>query len=150
MIGDHRKELLNAFKITEDLKHSLDVKIISIESLISRIIKNQIVFKKNENKFSSFSESRFIESILMGIPVNPVIFSSDKDNIWTVEDGQKRLRSFINLAFYLRELDEEESSLVSGKLYNRFFETEIKCIISDPTISHSKIQDIVIRLNTKG
>lgn len=86
------------------------------------------------------TQSRFIESVLLGVPLTPFLVSEDADNRLEIIDGSQRIRTLI--AFYdntlrLRKL-EKLSSFNSAKFKDlpariqKFFENrDFKIIIVD-------------------
>lgn len=103
-------------------------------------------------------QSRFIESVLLGVPLTPFLVSEDDDSRFEIIDGSQRIRTLI--AFYdntlrLRKL-EKLSRFNSAKFKDlptriqRSFENrDFKIIIVDEANKEIK-QDIFNRINTSG
>ncbi|HFU75336.1 MAG TPA: DUF262 domain-containing protein [Arcobacter sp.] len=103
-------------------------------------------------------QSRFIESVLLGVPLTPFLVSEDDNRRLEIIDGSQRIRTLI--AFYenrlrLRKLDKLDK-LNSAKYKDlpkkiqRYFENrDFKIIIVDEANSEIK-QDIFNRINTSS
>lgn len=59
-------------------------------------------------RWSTYQKSRFIESILLGIPIPSVFVSQREDGVWEVVDGLQRLSTILEFA---GELKKEDGSL---------------------------------------
>jgi len=103
-------------------------------------------------------QSRFIESVLLGVPLTPFLVSEDDNNRLEIIDGSQRIRTLI--AFYdnilrlrnLRKLDKINGAtfLDLPKRVQRYFENrDFKIIIVDEANSEIK-QDIFNRVNTSS
>lgn len=66
-----------------------------VELLVSRIQKNEIYIPTFQRGYvwSQTQASRFIESLLLGLPVPEIFVSKDQENKMLVIDGQQRLRT---------------------------------------------------------
>ncbi|MHA4128157.1 GmrSD restriction endonuclease domain-containing protein [Bacillus cereus] len=64
--------------------------------------KFQRFFRWNETQ-----KSKFIESILLGIPIPPIFVSQTKEGTWDVIDGLQRLSTILEFAGLLRKEDDE-------------------------------------------
>ena len=116
---------------------------------------------QREFVWNNEKQSRFIESVLLGVPLTPFLVSEDADNRLEIIDGSQRIRTLI--AFYdntlrLRKL-EKLSSFNSAKFKDlpariqRSFENrDFKIIIVHKTNADNKEikQDIFNRINTSG
>lgn len=56
------------------------------------------------------TQTRFIESLLLGIPIPPIFVAETKKNIWELVDGLQRLSTV--LSFFGKLKDEEKNNLV--------------------------------------
>ena len=103
-------------------------------------------------------QSRFIESVLLGVPLTPFLVSEDDENRLEIIDGSQRIRTLI--AFYenklrLRNLDKLE--LINSSKFddlprrakNYFKNRDFKIIITDESEMKIK-QDIFHRINTSS
>ncbi|MDA2531686.1 DUF262 domain-containing protein [Bacillus cereus] len=61
-------------------------------------------------RWNDMQKSKFIESILLGIPIPPVFVSQTKEGRWDVIDGLQRLSTIFEFAGILRKEDGEKHS----------------------------------------
>ncbi len=103
-------------------------------------------------------QSRFIESVLLGVPLTPFLVSEDENSRLEIIDGSQRIRTLI--AFFenrLRLRNLEKLNLINGVKYkylprkaqNYFKNRDFKIIVSDVTDKEIK-QDIFKRINTSS
>ena len=103
-------------------------------------------------------QSKFIESVLLGVPLSPFLVSDDEDGRLEIIDGSQRIRTLI--AFFenklkLRKLNKIQS--INNAKYEDlpkrsqtyFKNRDFKFIIADNAIDDIK-QDIFERINTTG
>lgn len=103
-------------------------------------------------------QSRFIESVLLGVPLTPFLVSEDENGRLEIIDGSQRIRTLI--AFHedklrLRGLDKLDK--INGakfkdlpkKAQNYFKNRDFKIIITDESEKEIK-QDIFNRINTSS
>lgn len=104
-------------------------------------------------------QSKFIESIFMGLPIPFAFFWQDKDGRMEIVDGSQRLRTirdFMADKFALREL--ETIPAANGLRYSdfskarqlKFAETAIRVIILDNTTDAVTRTEMFARINTGG
>jgi hypothetical protein len=104
-------------------------------------------------------QSKFIESVFMGLPIPFVFFWQDKDGRMEIVDGSQRLRTirdFMADKFTLREL--ETIPAANGLRYSefsksrqlKFAETSIRVIILDNTTDAVTRTEMFARVNTGG
>lgn len=104
-------------------------------------------------------QSKFIESIFMGLPIPFVFFWQDKDGRMEIVDGSQRLRTirdFMADKFTLRDL--ETIPAANGLRYSdfplsrqlKFAETAIRVIILDNTTDAVTRTEMFARINTGG
>lgn len=104
-------------------------------------------------------QSKFIESVFMGLPIPFVFFWQDKDGRMEIVDGSQRLRTirdFMADKFTLREL--ETIPAANGLRYSdfsrsrqlKFAETAIRVIILDNTTDAVTRTEMFARINTGG
>jgi len=113
---------------------------------------------QREFVWNNEKQSRFIESVLLGVPLTPFLVSEDEDRRLEIIDGSQRIRTLI--AFYennlrLRKL-EKLDKLNKAKYTDlpirtqKYFENrDFKIIIVDEANSEIK-QDIFNRINTSS
>lgn len=70
-------------------------------------------------RWSIFQQTRFIESVLLGIPIPPVFVAEDDNGRWEVVDGLQRISSIFAFFGLLEALpDKNNSILTQGELVN--------------------------------
>ena len=104
-------------------------------------------------------KSRFIESILMGLPIPFVFFWQDADGRMEIVDGSQRLRTvrdFMGDVIVLRDLETIPAanglrySDLSKSLQLKFAETPIRVIILDHSTDAVTRTEMFARINTGG
>ena len=113
---------------------------------------------QREFVWNNEKRSRFIESVLLGVPLTPFLVSEDEDGRLEIIDGSQRIRtliSFYDNVLRLRKL-EKLDKLNSAKFKDmpakiqRYFENrDFKIIIVDEANAEIK-QDIFNRINTSS
>ena len=109
--------------------------------------------------------SRLIESVLMNILIPSIYLAEEKDNSYSVIDGQQRLTSFLSFlkgrypdktSFKLtglevfKELNNKLFSEIDKKLQNKITGTTIHTIVIKPESDEDIKFDIFERLNTRA
>lgn len=61
-------------------------------------------------------KSRFIESLLLGIPIPPIFVYQDNEGVWELIDGLQRLSTILEFVGRLRDFDDETKSLPPSML----------------------------------
>ncbi|MCB4775641.1 MAG: DUF262 domain-containing protein [Sulfurovum sp.] len=113
---------------------------------------------QREFVWNNEKRSRFIESVLLGVPLTPFLVSEDENGRLEIIDGSQRIRTLIS--FYdnvlrlrkLKKLDELNSAKFKDipKKIQRYFENrDFKIIIVDEANAEIK-QDIFNRVNTSS
>ncbi|MGN0656252.1 MAG: DUF262 domain-containing protein [Ruminiclostridium sp.] len=62
-------------------------------------------------RWSSYQKTRFIESIMLNIPIPPIFVSQNENGIWDVVDGVQRLSTIFQ---FVGKLKDENDNLVEG------------------------------------
>jgi hypothetical protein len=62
-------------------------------------------------RWSDYQKTRFIESILLGIPIPPIFVAEDKKGRWELVDGLQRLSTVLSFFGLLRSNSEETRNL---------------------------------------
>lgn len=99
---------------------------LDVDGLVRRINKNDIIIPKFQRAYvwKHAEASRFIESLLLGLPVPGVFFSKENDsNRLLVIDGQQRLKTlqfFLGGYFNPREDDDKRQIFKLIKVQDRF------------------------------
>ena len=60
-------------------------------------------------RWNDFQKTRFIESILLGIPTPPIFVAEDKEGKWELVDGLQRLSTIISFFGLLKTQSEEKN-----------------------------------------
>jgi len=113
---------------------------------------------QREFVWNNEKRSRFIESVLLGVPLTPFLVSEDENGRLEIIDGSQRIRTLIS--FYdnvlrlrkLKKLDKLNSAKFKDipKKIQRYFENrDFKIIIVDEANAEIK-QDIFNRVNTSS
>lgn len=113
---------------------------------------------QREFVWNNEKQSRFIESVLLGVPLTPFLVSEDENHRLEIIDGSQRIRTLI--AFYedrLRVKKLDKLDMLKGAKYKdlprriqRYFENrDFKIIIVDEANSEIK-KDIFKRINTSS
>lgn len=70
-------------------------------------------------RWNNYQKTKFIESILLGIPIPPIFVSQREDGVWDVVDGLQRLSTIFEFVGILR--DENGEKLPPSKLLGTKF-----------------------------
>ncbi|RLG22996.1 DUF262 domain-containing protein, partial [Methanosarcinales archaeon] len=65
-------------------------------------------------RWNNLQKSKFIESILLGIPIPPIFVAQRKDGIWDVVDGLQRLSTIFE--FVGKLIDDDGNTLPNSRL----------------------------------
>lgn len=82
---------------------------VSFGELISMYERNEIVIKPAFQRYFRWEQeqkTRFIESILLGIPIPPIFVAEDADGVWELVDGLQRVSTVLSFFGILRIEDE--------------------------------------------
>lgn len=96
-----------------------------VEALVNRLNRGDILIPAFQRNYvwSISDASRFIESLLLGLPIPGVFFAQDKDNRQLVIDGQQRLKSlqfFYNGIFNPQEDSKTQKVFALTKVQDAF------------------------------
>lgn len=68
-------------------------------------------------RWTNFQQTRFIESVLLGIPIPPIFVAEDTNGKWEVVDGLQRISTIFSFFGLLKSLPEKNNStLTSGEM----------------------------------
>ena len=68
-------------------------------------------------RWSDFQQTRFIESVLLGIPIPPIFVAEDDEGKWEVVDGLQRISTIFSFFGLLTNLpDKNNSTLTEGEM----------------------------------
>lgn len=122
----------------------------SIGELASLYEKDEIDIHPEFQRFfrwDEYQKARFIESIMLGIPIPPIFVSQRKDGVWDVVDGLQRLSTIYQFMGLLKDADKKilpplvmEKTKYLPSLEGKYWENE-----ESPTTSFEPAQ----RLNFK-
>ncbi|MEY4905775.1 MAG: hypothetical protein RLZZ292_3590 [Bacteroidota bacterium] len=82
---------------------------LSFGEIISLYERKEIIIKPAFQRYFRWDEeqrTRFIESILLGIPIPPIFIAEDEDGIWELVDGLQRVSTILSFFGLLRSEDE--------------------------------------------
>jgi len=134
----------------------------SIYEWLRKIKKGQVLLNPEFQRhlvWTDVQKSRFIESILLNIPLPPIYVRQDKEGRYIIVDGQQRtstLRDFVEGKFKLNGLEVLKE--LNGKVYNDLA-SDIKAAFEDKlllfymikfTVPLPMVYETYIRINTSG
>jgi len=101
-------------------------------------------------------QSRFIESVLLGLPIPLIFVAENKDSAWEIVDGSQRIRtlhSFLNNNLELRGLDKLQ--LLNGFIFDnleksrqgKLLDTPIRMIVLSEDADDEVKRDMFERIN---
>lgn len=99
------------------------------------------------------AKSRFIESILLELPIAEIYLYQDMDDKFSVIDGQQRLSTifnFIDKKFHLKELEkitDMENQDIDFSYKNSFLNFPLHFVVIDSSTSKGDIIDMYSRVN---
>lgn len=82
---------------------------LSFGEIISMYERKELIIKPAFQRFFRWDEdqrSRFIESILLGIPIPPIFVAEDENGVWEIVDGLQRVSTILSFFGILRSEDE--------------------------------------------
>lgn len=82
---------------------------LSFGEIISMYERCEIIIRPAFQRYFRWTEeqqSRFIESILLGIPIPPIFVATDSEGVWELVDGLQRLSTILSFVGVLRSDDE--------------------------------------------
>ena len=121
----------SAIKVTSDR--------LSVDMIIRRLINNEIdmtpLYQRESNPWDDVKKSRFIESLLLRIPVQSLYFNTYNDEMWTIIDGLQRLTTLrevmVEHSLKLRDMeylpDFDGMTCFPIQFVRRIEETNITC-----------------------
>jgi hypothetical protein len=77
-------------------------------------------------RWSDSQKSRFIESILLGIPIPPIFVSQRDDGIWDVIDGLQRLSTIYEFVGILKPYNQEQDTFSAVALQETTYLPSLK------------------------
>ncbi|HNB99874.1 MAG TPA: DUF262 domain-containing protein, partial [Leptospiraceae bacterium] len=140
----------------------------SLDTLISRIEYEEIDmspdFQRNSNLWSDQMMSRFIESILLRLPLPAFYFDATDDKYWLVVDGLQRLFTIYKFVLLkqekerlrlsglkiLKDLNNKTYDELTGEYKRRIKECQATCNLIKPVTPAAVKYSIFHRINTGG
>jgi len=109
-------------------------------------------------------KSKFIESVLMGLPLPPIYLKKDSDTKYIVVDGLQRsstLRDFMEGKLVLTGLEPEDKNILNNAtvdtlddlkdgLRARIEDRQLFVYVMEPSVPMSVVYDVFNRINTGG
>jgi hypothetical protein len=150
-------------KYSKEMRQIVSQKIDLPISTLPEMIKEQINLNpdfQRRDRWDEEKQSRFIESIIMNVPIPPVFLGEDEYGMYVVLDGRQRLtaiREFLNNTFKLKSL--KVWSDLNGQNYNDLQKKKLAAAITRRFIpavvilkeSSTQVKyDVFDRLNTGG
>ena len=138
-----------------------DTKDYTLELLISKFNKNDFFIPNYQRKFvwKTNNKSRFIESVLLGLPIPFMFFAGCDDGRLEIVDGAQRVQtivSFVKDEFKLAKL--EKLTMLNGFKFSDLSEAQrrkfenrtFRIVVLDEKTSDEIRQDLFNRINTTG
>ena len=134
-----------------------------VDQVVSRINHGEIDlapdFQRMSGIWDSTRQSRFIESLLLRIPIPVFYVAADRDDNWYVVDGVQRISSFYSyISGKFRLMDLEYMTYLNGKVFHnlprsmqrRIGETQLVVNVIERETSEEVMFNIFRRINTGG
>lgn len=127
---------MDTFENLEKLKNELDTEIlnhrkevrtdrldISFNELINMYETNELIITPEYQRtfrWDKERQSKFIESILLGIPIPPIFVAENSDSIWELVDGLQRISTIFSFFGSLKSNEEKNNlSLKTGSILKK-------------------------------
>lgn len=115
---DPEKDIVAIVTLQDEIEHAAadihtDAYAMSVGEIINLYRDGELVIRpafQRLFRWSPYQKSRFIESILLGIPIPSVFVSQREDGVWEVVDGLQRLSTILE---FVGELKKEDGTLHS-------------------------------------
>ena len=75
-------------------------------------------------RWSSYQKTRFMESLLLGIPIPPIFVAEDENGKWELVDGLQRLSTVLSFCGYLKDTSKNNWSMIEGDLVKALVDLE--------------------------
>lgn len=134
----------------------------TVSLLMTRIKEGELKldpeFQREAGLWSSKTQSRLIESLLLGIPLPLFIFRGMPSGDWQCVDGLQRLTTLVNFISGEMKLRSLEYLPLKGstfqslhrKYQRKILESELSCVIIGDTVPVSVTFNVFSRLNAGG
>lgn len=108
-------------KLLEDIENGrntlqTDKLDMSFGEIMSMYEKDEIIVSPEFQRlyrWTEYQKTRFIESIIIGIPIPPIFVAEDKDGRWELVDGLQRLSTILSFFGMLKTLPEKNNWILS-------------------------------------
>jgi uncharacterized protein with ParB-like and HNH nuclease domain len=150
-------------KYSQQMRQIVSQKIDLPISTLPQMIKDQINLNpdfQRRDRWDQEKQSRFIESIIMNVPIPPVFLGEDQYGSYVVLDGRQRLtaiKDFLNNTYKLKSLkvwedlnDQSFNDLEKKKLDRAITRRFVPAIVILKESSPQVKYDVFDRLNTGG
>lgn len=111
----NQKELLSAIENSRNTLQT-DKLDMSFGEIMSMYEKGEIIINPDFQRlyrWTLFQQTRFLESIIIGIPIPPIFVAEDKDGRWELVDGLQRLSTMLSFFGILKNLPEKNGWALS-------------------------------------
>lgn len=130
-IFDKKREELNKKVIERRKEMRPDRADMTFGEIINMYVDNEIIISPEFQRGFRWDEerqSRFIESLLLGIPIPPIFVAETSDGIWELVDGLQRLSTVLSFFGKLKVKDKNNLTLTKGSLINELEGFTIKTL----------------------
>ncbi len=151
-----------------------DIRELTIEIIVNKYLKGLDYDVDSENKDGDFyntiyvpeyqrdftwdevRQSRFIESVLLGLPIPLIFVAENRDSAWEIVDGSQRIRtlnSFLNNKLQLKGLEKIDSlnkfcfSDLEKSRQGKFKDTPMRMIVLSEDADDEVKKDMFERIN---
>lgn len=103
-------------------------------------------------RWTNFQQTRFIESVLLGIPIPPIFVAEDDEGKWEVVDGLQRISTIFSFFGVLENVPEKNNSVLSeGEMIKELEGKSIKdfSLKLKTTIKRSVCRVEIVRWDSK-
>lgn len=141
----------------------INTRTVLVEQLVSRIKHKEIDlapdFQRQRGIWNDERRSRFIESLLLRIPIPVFYVAADEADIWSVVDGVQRMSTiydFVTGKFplkrleYLTWLDGQKHDELPRPMQRRISETQLIINVIEPGTAPEVMFNVFLRINTGG
>ena len=84
---------------------------VSFGELMSMYENKEIIIKPAFQRYfrwTEYQKTRFIESLLLGIPIPPIFVATNGEGVWELVDGLQRISTFLSFVGILKKADSDK------------------------------------------